>query len=376
MVVNLHENVIKIDVVIPSVRPEEIDFMSLLSLKAPKEVRVNFYIIIDSPGYAEFESIIDENRKMIVKTNLSNIGAAASRNRGIDLCNGDYVLFIDDDVIPEDDLFIAYYKRIVKNPDCPGFVGMTAFPKPINLFTSGVVESDILTFFGISKTRKNALWGTTSNLLLRRDVIGDYRFEANFPKGGGGEDIDFCLNILEEGRYYLETVPEAMVKHGWWKGGKRSYRRFFRWAYGDSVLPMLHPKFGYQNYPNLVETLLIFIPLLTIISFLLDTSLIVIPTFVALSFIAEFFWEVARARRIRSSTEIIHAFEGAIVRISNDLGRLAGNFKRLRIAGFFKRFDYFTTGESIPFERNVAGAKFLSFVIIIVVSLLVALYRV
>ena len=87
---------IKIDVVIPSVRPEEIDFTSLLSLKVTKEMQVNFYIIIDSPGYAEFESIIDENRKMTVKSNLSNIGAAASRNRGIDLCNGDYVLFIVD----------------------------------------------------------------------------------------------------------------------------------------------------------------------------------------------------------------------------------------------------------------------------------------
>ena len=366
---------IKIDVVIPSVRPVEIDFTSLLSLKVTKEMQVNFYIIIDSPGYAEFESIIDENRKMTVKSNLSNIGAAASRNRGIDLCNGDYVLFIDDDIVPEENLLMVYYKRIMKNPGCLGFVGMTEFPGSINLFTSGVVESDILTFFGISKTRKNASWGTTSNLLLRRDVIGDNRFDGNFPKGGGGEDIDFCLKILKEGKYYLETVPEAVVKHGWWNGGKRSYRRFFRWAYGDSTLPQLHPKFRYRNYPNLVETLVIFVPILTIISFWLNATLAVIPTLVASSFIAEFYWEATRARKIRPSAQTIHAFEGTIIRVSNDLGRLAGNFRRLRLAGIFERFDYFTTGESISFERSVARAKFLSFITVLLVLLLLELYR-
>lgn len=373
--VNLTKKAIKIDVVIPSVRPEELDFLSLLAMRAPKEVCVNFYIIIDHPGYAEFESIIDGNRKMTVVSNPSNVGAAASRNRGIDLCSGDYILFIDDDVIPEEDLIEVYSKRILENPNCPGFVGMTVFPDPINTFTFGVVESDILTFFGLSGTRKTVLWGTTSNLLISRDVIGKCRFGAKFPKAGGGEDIDFCLNILKEGKYYLETAPDAIVKHGWWNSGKRSYRRFFRWAYGDSVLPMLHYRFRYLNYPNLVETMVIFVPLLIIISFLLRISLAVIPAFMTLSLLAEFYWEAIRTKRIRPSTKTIYAVEGAIIRLSNDLGRLIANFSRFRISGFFERFDYFTTGESIRFERNVARKKFISFVITAIVLFSVALYK-
>lgn len=361
--VNLVKKTIEIDIVIPSVRPEELDFLSLLIMKVPKGIYVNFYIIIDCPGHVEFESIIDENRKIVVKSNLCNIGAAASRNRGIDLCGGDYVLFIDDDVVPEEDLIEAYHRRILENPNCPGFVGRTKFPNPINQFTYGIIESDILTFFNISVTRKNSLWGTTSNLLIRLDVIGDYRFGTKFPKAGGGEDIDFCLNILKEGKYSLENAPEALVEHGWWNGGRRSYRRFFRWAYGDSVLPMLHSKFRYFNYPNLIETAVIFVPLLIIISFFLGISLVVIPIYVALSFLLELYWETIRVKRIRPSAKSIHAVEGAIVRLSNDLGRITANLSRFRMTGFFERFDYFTTGESIQFERKIAMAKFTSFII-------------
>ena len=361
MVVNITKKVMAIDVVIPSVRPEELDFLFLLTMEVPKGTFVNFYIIIDCPGYFEFDSFVDPCRKIVVRSNSSNIGASASRNKGIDLSKGDYILFIDDDVIPERDLLLVYYNRIMENPNCFGFVGRTEFPTPINSFTSGILESDILTFFGISRTRKKAYWGTTSNLLIRRDIIGNNRFGCNFPKAGGGEDIDFCLNILQEGNCLLETVPEAIVKQGWWNDGKRSYRRFFRWAYGDSILPQLHRKYKYLNYPNLVETLVISIPFLTIISLMLGISLIVIPTFIILSFVADFFWESISVKLIRPSAKIISVIEGAIVRISNDLGRLIGNLSRRWFGGFLERFDYFMTGESIKFEQKIAGAKFISF---------------
>ena len=375
LVVNLGETSVKIDVVIPSVRPEELDFLALLGIKVPRDMYLHFYIIIDSPGYAEFEAVIDDNRKMTVRTNPSNIGAAASRNRGLDLCDGDYVLFMDDDVVPENDLIIAYHNKITENPDCSGFVGRTKFPEPVNIFTSGVLESNILTFFDISATRKNLLWGTTSNLLLRRNVIGDFRFKTIFPKAGGGEDIDFCLNVLKEGKDYLVTVPEAVVWHGWWNGGRVSYRRFFRWAYGDSVLPELHPKFKYRNYPNMVEAMAIVIPLIVVISYSTGISLTVIPLFLGMSFMTEFYWENVRAKSIRPGARAINAIGGAIIRVSNDLGRFAGNLKRLRINGLFERFDYFMTGESISFERKVARAKFLSLVILATALLLIFILR-
>ena len=46
-----------------------------------------------------------------------------------------------------------------------------------------------------------------------------------------------------------------------------------------------------------------------------------------------------------------------------------GNVKRGHISGVCERFDYFTTGESIAYERKVAGEKF--FVFLAILSILV-----
>lgn len=44
------------------------------------------------------------------------------------------------------------------------------------------------------------------------------RFRANFPKTGGGEDIDFCLQIGKPPA--LVAVPDAAVHHPLWSGGR------------------------------------------------------------------------------------------------------------------------------------------------------------
>ena len=60
----------------------------------------------------------------------------------------------------------------------------------------------------------------------------------------------------------FKTVPAAAVRHGWWGGGRRSYRRFARWAFGDSVLPLLHLAGKYYDMPNGVESLFFGLPAL------------------------------------------------------------------------------------------------------------------
>src|SRR5207245_2145928 len=79
---------------------------------------------------------------------------------------------------------------------------------------------------------------------------------------------------------------------------------------------------------------------------------------IGLEFLAEFI----RIRKAKPQTGLRVSAEATLVRLSNDLGRVLGNFSRRRL-GFMERFDYFTTGESIGYERKVAIVKLVSFLL-------------
>ena len=110
------------------------------------------------------------------------MGASGTRNKGIDLATHDWILFLDDDIIPNDNLLEIYSDIIENNRDATGFVGVTNFPDPINSFTEGIRVSDILTFFPIAKYEKELSWGVTANLVLHRKKLGNFRFSDKFPK--------------------------------------------------------------------------------------------------------------------------------------------------------------------------------------------------
>ncbi len=365
---------LSIDIIIPCARPSGISIQSLITMKIPAGVLVRFILVIDSreavlPG--SFERLKNCGSPVTIFLNPANIGAAATRNVGLELSRADYVLFLDDDVVPDEDLLIHYARAIHSNSKAWGFVGVTEFPSPVNRFTAGVIESDILTFFGIAQTRARLSWGTTSNMLLKRSSLDGIRFSDEFPKQGGGEDIDFCLRSMKKHSVSMVAVPDALVIHDWWNSGKRSYRRFFRWAFGDSALPSLHEEFKYRNFPNLMETWLILVPLLLLLSNVNMVSHSGAVLFLLLSFAANFVSELVRINMIRPTCSLSIAFESSLIRLFNDAGRLVGNIRRGRLSFIGERFDYFTTGESVMFERKMSATSFVFFCIVAIFSVAV-----
>ena len=200
-------------------------------------------------------------------------------------------------------------------------------------------------------------WGVTANLMLKREDIGDTRFDRKtFPKKGGGEDIDFCLNIVEKTGKMFPTVPNAVVTHPWWNSGKFHLNRFFRWAYGDSALPRLHPKYKYYNFPNLVEFLILASPFILLFNRFLS------PLWLLSVIFAEFMIEFMRIMVIHKKfINPVIAFYSFLIRSSNDLGRFLG-YNKNRMLPFFQRFDYFTTEISISYERKLAVLKVIIYI--------------
>ncbi len=353
-----------IDVIVPTDRLEPTGMKAILSMNIPHGMSVNFYIVVDNLKSVVLKSVsgFAERDNIKVLRNNGNLGAHVSRNRGLDEGDSDYVLFLDDDVEPFQNLLQAYREVIEMYPDAPGFVGSSKFPNPVNSFTRGTAASDILTFWDISETRSKLAWGITANLLVSRKATGPTRFSPVFPKRGGGEDIDFCLNIVARTRELFRAAPNAKVHHPWWDGGSRQYRRFARWAYGDGRLPMLHPRYRYYNAPNMVETIflgaLLFIPAAA----LGLVSVGKVAIFFGLVGLIEFGVEAVRLWYRQRLAGLPTSIEATLVRLSNDLGRITGNLRRKHLLGFGERFDYFATGESIKYERKVAVPKFLLFI--------------
>lgn len=351
---------VTLDVVIPTARLDPVLLRQLLGIAIPARIHPRFFVVVDRPRASVTPELWDllGRDDVTLLINEEARGAAESRNRGFAAGKGEFVLFLDDDVIPGPRLLDAYLAAIQADEhESPGYVGVTRFPPPVNRFTRGIWASDMLTFFAAAADRPALAWGVTANLCVRRACVHGTPFSSRFPRLGGGEDVDFCLRLRDcTGKPFL-SVPDAVVYHPWWSNGTRSYRRFFRWAYGDSQLPALHPRHRFLNFPTLPELwlcLLLLLPWFAWRGLMVEAGLFLVG-----SLMVEFAVDYVELCIRHGGMNPASSAEATVICLSNDLGRLTRHVQQLRVAGLLERFDYFGTGESIPYERAVGGAKFL-----------------
>ncbi|MBD3215113.1 MAG: glycosyltransferase [Candidatus Lokiarchaeota archaeon] len=388
-----------ISIIIPTTRPEMNSLKSFFQFEIPEGYDLEYIFIIDDPSKSteNLESIIEEFPDVNVNIikNEENVGVSASRNVGIQRSKGNYILSLDDDCIAKSDLLIEYIRAVKKYPEAPGYIGLTSAPEPINSFQEGIIFSDMLHFFQIAKHKEEFFWGITANLFLKRKAIGDVRFPINHPKKGGGEDIFFCLKILDNHNQEnnnsnlkessdismnkrFKCVETAEVVHPFWKESFRSYMRFFRWGYGDILLHSKFPQFKYHQFPNLIElsfiTLLVYILTISIniiFSFLNLEALIFIIfiTQISICITWEILWEAFKLHKRNLDLNVIALIKAVFIRQLNDLGRFVHLFPR--IWKITNRWDYFCTRESLDYERKIALRKFLGFCLTFLVLYLV-----
>lgn len=359
-----------IDVVIPSIRLDAVKMLGALDMDVPDSVSLHYYVISDNPNMRS-ENLVYKKSPVTVIVNEENLGAPLSRNVGIDAGTGEYVLFIDDDVAVPHDILHSYLDAVKKFPDAPGYVGPTLFPQPVNSFTRGIVASGMLTFFELPSEADRLLsWGTTSNLMLRKSSIGDIRFSKEFPKHGGGEDIDFCIRISTGCKKRFQTVPAAAAHHPWWGGARRSYRRFFRWAFGDSLMVRRRPEYAYYDAPDMVESLFLGGTALVSVAFMGFVPPTTLAVWAALVVCSEFLVERFQVVSHHPKSSVMASLEATPIRISSQLGRFFGPLSRKSPPNICKRFDFITTGEWKASERRFSVAKFALFVASVPVSYL------
>lgn len=231
--------------------------MAIFNLSRPPGFHVKYILICDNPHVkvpAAIQGLADGGIiKMLV--NDVNSGPSYTRNRGIEEGNGQWILLLDDDIVPSPDLLNAYAEAIHAYPESLGFVGVTEFPEPFNAVTRALDLNGAVGFFRMSKLKKEQAWAPTANLMLNRSLLDDRRFRTELTIGG--EDVELLTrNSQENGKRYL-SLPDAVVSHPWWDEGRSQVKRMFRYGYGNAtILQLPHiRKYSCLDFSNTIETL-------------------------------------------------------------------------------------------------------------------------
>lgn len=266
-----HKGIV-LDVVVPSYRVNNDDFLRrIVKIRASRKMYVRFWLIVDNPLESHVKSVqdlaetlnheqlsIDGNYHTNVIHYSENRGASYARNTGYNYSTADWVLFLDDDVVPEPEILDAYYGAIQRYPDGKVFVGQTVLPESCGTWTEMLRTCNVGYFYGIAREMVHPSWGVTANLMVRGSRYNStIQFKDIYPKTGGGEDIDFVYQFKAWykflGRRVTVGVPEAVVKHPWWNSGNLCYGQISGWAVGDSLCITEWPQKTFLAFPNWVE---------------------------------------------------------------------------------------------------------------------------
>ena len=247
-----------IDVVIPSFRLDEKYLIPIITLTKPAGFNVTFYIVSDNP-FIEIPPNLNNANVMLddlhIIINAKNLGFSATRNIGIDAAKGDWILFLDDDITPDDNLLHAYADAIQKKPNALGFVGVTNFPPEINAVTKALQVNGVSTHFQLALQEPEMYWSATANIMLKRSLLATRRFNTGLKKST--EDMELLFrNAFENNLKKYISVPNAVVTHPWWDSGKAQTKRMFKYGSGAAEAARLYPieLYTYYDFTNTTET--------------------------------------------------------------------------------------------------------------------------
>ncbi|KYP15973.1 MAG: hypothetical protein A1D16_06845 [Flavihumibacter sp. CACIAM 22H1] len=327
----------------------------ILTLEKPADTELNFYLMCDNPA-AELSQALEQvcsRPNVHYYKNEVNLGVSATRNRAIDLAKADWILFLDDDIIPVPDILLQYAAAIRANPDEIGFIGQIDLPPASKNFTKAVIASGAMEVFGIAKKRNRFAWGATANIMFSRKAVGPIRFSPAYPKMGGGEDVDFCYHVRERNKAtHFMCLPKAAVTHPWWGNESRVWSRPFRYGIGNSILPDQHPAYAYYDFLTAPETLLLCLVIVPILGITGLASWWNLVYFVAGILLIE---------AIATGIQIIkraHTFSPAIIgygiglRFIYEWGLLKGSLSRLRFHEFGLRFNFEGKTDNLPIYHS------------------------
>lgn len=341
-----------IDIIIPTFRLNEELLSGIIHLPQPVGFKIYYYLVSDNPSADVPKAIKKLHEQGVIKLliNKKNIGAPGTRNVGINAGESKWILFLDDDIKPQQDLLLVYSAAIEKNQDAIGFAGVTIFPEPFNAVTKAIQINGTISSFTDAKHKATLTWSPTANVMLNRNKIEEGLFDAHLVNA---EDIDFLTrsSLLFKEKYI--SLPGAVVFHPWWNNGKLQTARMISYGEGASQIARKFPikQYTFRDFTNTPETVL----LLLLISPLLYFTGHIKIAFILLGAIllSEFLTNWIKAILTGNTWSVAVALNMLWAKNCYEFGYLYASLKDGYINGFAKRIDMgFNKPHPSPFRTN------------------------
>jgi len=167
-------------------------------------------------------------------------GPSYYRNAGIECIDADITLLLDYDCRAPASV-VSDHKEGYTSDRIGAVAGVTELVEPNEtLFTRATKYSQFTDSYSFAKRSGELEWAPAANLSVRTDLIQELNFDERFPQRGGGEDIDLCWRINNNG-YEIAAVPDAVVTHDVWDSFIGVLSRIFRWGRAETTLISKHP---------------------------------------------------------------------------------------------------------------------------------------
>jgi GT2 family glycosyltransferase len=232
----------RFSVVIPTMRRETILASTLASLErcdpSPHEV-----IVVDSDDQGSSWATVaafDQAVSPAVRYVRTTPSLTRQRNIGIDDSSGDVVVFMDDDVSIEPDLF-ARLDEVYRDPDVVGATGRVVEPESkrrggrasrLRRLLPGGGREGTFTRFGYPRYLRDLEHPLDIEFMqgcfmsARRDTAATVRFDEQLGGYALAEDEDFSYRLSRVGT--LRYVPDIVINHRKLGFSAQDQRRFGR----------------------------------------------------------------------------------------------------------------------------------------------------
>lgn len=217
----------RFSVVIPTMRRERILETTLESLQGC-DPRPDEVIVIDADAGGSSRPVVTEFDRLVapdVRYYNSEPSLTRQRNLGIDDATGDVVVFLDDDVSIEPDLF-GQLAEAYREPEVVGVTGRVVEPEPhrkigprstLRRFLPGGGREGTFTRYGYPRYLTDLDDGQDVEFMqgcfmsARLEAAKEIRFDEHLGGYALAEDEDFSYRLSRLGR--IRYVPEIVVQH-------------------------------------------------------------------------------------------------------------------------------------------------------------------
>jgi glycosyltransferase involved in cell wall biosynthesis len=194
-----------LSVIIPTYKRRE-TLIPCLKLLAPEKQNLSLdsyeVVVTDDALTDRLEEFLKSDFPWVVYNKGPQAGPAANRNSGANASRGDWLIFLDDDCLPQPTFLSAYAKAIQANPEYSVFEGSTLPERPkVRMDEEAPINEN-----------GGYLW--SCNFLIKRSLFSEIGGFCEIYPYACMEDVDFREQLNLKKAPFL-FVREASVIHPW-----------------------------------------------------------------------------------------------------------------------------------------------------------------